>query len=205
MTGEQTLFPATAMPDADWWQALWPEPMRVLQAVGLHPGMEAIDLCCGDGLFTAPMCTLLQGRVYAIDLDPEMLRAARQAVADAGAPDCTWIEGDARDMVRMVAHKVDVVLIANTFHGVPEPLEMARDAREVLKPGGRFIVINWHDLPRELTPVLGKPRGPRDALRMSPDDVQQVVGPSGLSFVKVVDLPPYHYGIIFENQQDLKC
>jgi len=149
---------------------------------------------------TAPMCTLLQGEVYAIDLDPEMLRIARQAVADTGAPDCTWIEGDARDMVRMVARKVDVVLIANTFHGVPEQVEMARDAQEVLKPGGRFIVINWHDRPREQTPVLGQARGPREALRMSPEDVRKVVEPSGPGFVKVVELPPYHYGIIFENQ-----
>jgi predicted methyltransferase len=48
-------FPATTMPDADWWQALWPDPGTVLAEMGVEPGMVAVDLCCGDGLFTVPL------------------------------------------------------------------------------------------------------------------------------------------------------
>jgi hypothetical protein len=36
-------FPATTMPDADWWQALWPDPPKVLVEMGVAPGMVAID------------------------------------------------------------------------------------------------------------------------------------------------------------------
>jgi hypothetical protein len=38
------------MPTAGWWEALWPDPVKVLDAVGLKPGMEVVDLCSGDGL-----------------------------------------------------------------------------------------------------------------------------------------------------------
>jgi len=39
----------------DWWQALWPEPQQVLGALGIRLDMKVVDLCCGGGLFTAPL------------------------------------------------------------------------------------------------------------------------------------------------------
>ncbi len=191
------MFPATVMPDKDWWQALWPDPLGVLQALGFVEGMSAVDLCCGDGHFTAPLSALLGGRVYGIDLDPELLTQARVTVEEAGAPPCTWIEADARDMADVIPEAIDMVLIANTFHGVPDQTELAQHVHEVLKPGGRFAVINWHPFPREETKVLGQPRGPKTEMRMSPEDVRAVIEPAGFEFIETVELPPFHYGVIF--------
>ena len=53
-------FPATSMPDRDWWAALWPDPEGVLRQVGVEPGMTVLDLCCGDGYFTAPLARLVE-------------------------------------------------------------------------------------------------------------------------------------------------
>ncbi len=198
MSDIDQLFPATAMPDKDWWQALWPDPLSVLRKMGFKPGMNAIDLCCGDGLFTVPMTKLLDGRLYAVDLDQEMLIIAQKAVQEAGGPNCVWLTGDARDLVGLVSEKVDHVFIANTFHGVPDQTGLSLGVRDVLKPGGRFLIVNWHVRPREETPVLGKPRGPRQDMRMSPDDVRTVVEPAGFELVETVELPPYHYGAIFK-------
>ncbi|MHB1203164.1 MAG: class I SAM-dependent methyltransferase, partial [Acidithiobacillus sp.] len=52
---QQAFFPATVMPDPDWWQALWPDPEGVITALGVTPGMTVLDLCCGDGYFTAAL------------------------------------------------------------------------------------------------------------------------------------------------------
>jgi hypothetical protein len=46
------LFEGTEMPTAGWWEALWPDPARVLQTINLAPGMDVVDLCSGDGWFT---------------------------------------------------------------------------------------------------------------------------------------------------------
>jgi len=54
-----------------------------------------------------------------------------------------------------------------------------------------------HRRPREETNVLGKPRGPKTEMRMTPADVVAAVTPAGFSLVTVVELPPYHYGAIF--------
>ncbi len=190
-------FPATAMPDREWWSALWPDPGGVIRSLGVEPGMTVVDLCCGDGYFTAPLAKLVDGRVYALDIDPDLLEQARMEVERGGATVMEWICADACDLAELVSEKVDYVLIANTFHGVPDKAEMARAVASVLKPEGRFAVINWHPLPREQTTVLGQPRGPKTEMRMSPDDVRAVVEPAGFTLDRVVELPPYHYGAIF--------
>lgn len=197
MTAAGPIFPATGMPDRDWWVALWPDPEDTLRALGISPEMTVLDLCCGDGWFTAPLARLTGGRVYALDLDPKMLAAARAEVETAGATVLGWFEGDARDLDSLLPQPVDYVLIANTFHGVPDQTGLAKAVAAVLKPDGRFAVVNWHARPREETPVLGQPRGPKTEMRMTPDQTSAVVEPAGFVLEDVVELPPYHYGAVF--------
>lgn len=200
MTGAGDVFPATAMPDRGWWAELWPDPEATLRALGITPEMTVLDLCCGDGWFTAPLARLTDGKVYALDLDPEMLAAARAEVETAGATVLGWLEGDARDLDTLLQEKVDYVLIANTFHGVPDQTGLARAVAAILNPGGRFAVVNWHARPRADTPVLGQPRGPRTEMRMTPEETCVVVEPGGFILHEVVELRPYHYGAVFRLQ-----
>jgi SAM-dependent methyltransferase len=194
-------FPATVMPDSGWWSALWPDPEGVLRALGTEPHMTVVDLCCGDGYFTAPLAVLVEGRVYGVDLDPAMLDKARAAVGRAGAAAQQWIRADAMDLARLIPEKADFVLIANTFHGVPDKTGLARGAAAVLAPGGIFAVVNWHSLPREKTVVLGEPRGPKTEMRMAPEQVRAVVEPAGFEWERLVELPPYHYGALFRKTE----
>jgi ubiquinone/menaquinone biosynthesis C-methylase UbiE len=148
------------MPDADWWQVLWPRPEKVLVEMGVRPGMVAVDLCCGDGLFTAPLACIAD-RVYAIDIDPDMLDRARVRVAEAGATNCDFVMADAMTVDAIVPEPVYYVFLANTFHGIPDQLSVARAVAATLKPHGQFGIVNWHYRPREETVVLGQPRGPK--------------------------------------------
>jgi len=193
---DDALFPATVMPDQDWWRALWPDPEDVLRRVGIGPAMQAVDLCCGDGHFTRPMCQLVHpGKTWAVDLDEELLDQAEQLCQDAA--NFHAIRGDARRLPEQIPEPVDCVFIANTFHGVPDKTGLSRAVYRALKRGGHFAIVNWYRRPREETPVLGRPRGPDTGLRMEPEDVQQVVEPAGFKLEKVVAVGPYHYGAVF--------
>jgi len=193
------LFPATSMPDRDWWAALWPDPQGVLRQLGIKPDMTVLDLCCGDGYFTAPLAKLANGKVYALDLDPAMIDKARAEVARQGVKVLEWLCADARDIPDLLPEPADFVLMANTFHGVPDQSGLARAVRSVLRSGGLFGIVNWHPLSREQTMVLGQPRGPRTDMRMAPEAVRAVVGSAGLRRTILVELPPYHYGVVFER------
>ncbi len=192
-------FPATAMPDPDWWQVLWPRPDEVLAKSGIQRNAEAVDLCSGYGLFTVPLARVAR-HVIAIDLDPEMVEQARARAAAAGVTNCGCVVGNAYDLAELVLPgSEDFVLIANTFHGVPDKARLARAVVTVLRPDGRLVVVNWHQRPREQTIVLGQPRGPRTEMRMRPEDVREAVAPAGLRPTRLIELPPYHYAAIFER------
>jgi predicted methyltransferase len=89
--------------------------------------------------------------------------------------------------------------MANAFHGVPEPTRLARAVATVLKPGGRFIIVNWHARPRGETTILGEPRGPATELRLTLAATAAAVEPAGFKLSRIVELPPYHYGAIFNK------
>jgi SAM-dependent methyltransferase len=189
-------FEGTEMPDPGWWETLWPEPGKVLAALGVTSGMDVIDLCCGDGLFTATLAKMAR-HVFAIDIDPKLLDVARARLAKAGVENCTFIEGDAYHVADMVARPVGFVLLANAFHGVSDQLRLSRAISSILEPDGKFAIVNWHRRPREETTILGQPRGPRTELRMTPSEVAEAVEPIGWKQSQVVEIPPYHYGAIF--------
>ncbi len=194
---KEEMFPGTSMPDREWWAALWPDPEGVLRRLGIKPDMTVLDLCCGDGYFTAPLAKLVNGKVHALDLDPAMIEMAKVEAARQSASVRQWICAAAHDVARYLPRHVDYVLMANTFHGVPDQRALVRAVRGVLRPGGLFGIVNWHPLPREQTTVLGRSRGPRTDMRMSPRAVGKLVEPEGFRRASTVELRPYHYGIVF--------
>ena len=109
-----------------------------------------------------------------------------------------WVCADAMALSEHVAEPVDYVLMANTFHGVPDQTGLARAVHCVLRSQGLFAIVNWYPSKREDTPVLDAPRGPKAEVRMSPQSVAAVVEPGRFRVARIVELPPYHYGAVFE-------
>jgi len=190
-------FEGTEMPTAGWWEALWPDPSGVLAAVGLRAGMDVIDLCSGDGWFTLQIAKVAR-HVTAIDIDPNLLEVAKHRLMEGGVNNCEFIAGDAYDIAKS-AGPTDFVFMANAFHGVPDRARLAKAVGAALKPDGQFAIVNWHKRPREETPILGEPRGPMTELRMTPEETIKSVEAGGLNFIKVIEIPPYHYGALFKS------
>jgi SAM-dependent methyltransferase len=187
-------FQGTEMPAAGWWEALWPDPAGVLYKVGVRAGMDVIDLCSGDGWFTLQIAKVAR-HVSAIDIDPTLLQVARHRLVESEVTNCKFIAGEAYDIAKL-AGPADFVFMANAFHGVPDHARLAKAVGNALKSKGQFAIVNWHKRPREETPILGEPRGPKTELRMSPEETIKFVEAGGLKFSKMVEIPPYHYGVV---------
>lgn len=187
------------MPDAGWWEALWPDPNAVLDRSEMSHGLDVLDLCSGDGWFTRTIAERSK-RVFAVDIDPVLLKLAETRLGEVGIRNCTFIAGDAYEIARLVPQKVDFVFLANAYHGVPDKPHLCRAVHDTLKPGGKFAVVNWYPRPRDETKVLGEPRGPKTELRMSTVATIESTADSGLNFVKLDDVSPYHYTAVFERK-----
>jgi SAM-dependent methyltransferase len=190
-------FQGTEMPTAGWWEALWPDPAGVLAAVGLRSGIDVIDLCSGDGWFTLQIAKVAR-QVTAIDIDPNLLEVAKHRLMESGMNNCKFIAGDAYEIAKL-AGPADFVFMANAFHGVPDRARLAKAVGAALKPDGQFAIVNWHKRPREETPILGEPRGPKTELRMAPEETIKSVEAGGLKLAKLVEIPPYHYAVVFQR------
>lgn len=193
-------FQNTRQPDWDWWGRLWPAPGETLRSIGIEPGDTLAEVGSGNGYFALPAARITApAPVYAIDLDESLLEelsrlAERQAIENLGT-----ISADARSLSERLPETVDVVLVANTFHGVDRPGPFVEQVFESLRSGGRFVVVNWTDAPRETTRVAGEPRGPPTELRLSPRDTERrVTDAAPLTLERTIELPPYHYAQVFE-------
>jgi SAM-dependent methyltransferase len=196
-------FRNTAQPDRDWWSALWGDPETTLRTLGVEGCGSLADVCCGDGHFTRAAAELVDGSVYAIDLDGELLAALEARMDDTDGRVVT-VEGDATALPELLPERVEYVLLANTFHGIPEKTAFAEDVREVLDPGGRFAVINWIDEQPAETPVLDEPRGPPAELRMAPEETVAAVESAGFRASETVTVSPHHYAVVFERTDPSK-
>jgi ubiquinone/menaquinone biosynthesis C-methylase UbiE len=188
-------FRNTAQPDEDWWAALWPDPAETLRRLGIDGGTLA-DVACGDGYFTVPAADLVD-RVYAVDLDADLLGDLEDRARAAAVDNVEPIQGDARTLPSLLPEPAEMVLFANTLHGVDDGTAFAETVRRALTSDGRLVVVNWHDRPPAETTVLGEPRGPPAALRMSPSATAHAVEPAGFRAADTIDLEPHHYGTVF--------
>ncbi|MFB6283029.1 MAG: class I SAM-dependent methyltransferase [Halobacteria archaeon] len=196
-----TSFRNTGQPDWGWWGRLWPTPGECLRSLGVSSGDTVIDLCCGDGYFTFLAArTVEPAKVYAVDIDGCLLDRLDRIATEQGIENIETTECDARTVGRHIEGKADAVLIANTLHGVEDPVRFVGQMSGLLNSGGHLIVINWRNLPMKSTSVEGEPRGPPTELRLSMDETESIVAEKdGFDLKERVDLPPYHYGLVFER------
>jgi SAM-dependent methyltransferase len=163
------------------------------------PAQSRLISVAATGCSRVPLA-LVAKRVYAVDIDPVMLDRARARVEEARADNCEFVVADAMAVDAVVPEPVDYVFLANTFHGVPDQLGLARGVAASLKPKGLFGIINWHRRPREKTVVFGQPRGPKTGMRIEANEVAAIVKPAGLLLSRTLELPPYHYGVVFSKK-----
>ncbi len=120
---------------------LFQNPKRII-APYLSPGQSAADIGCGPGFFTIPMAERAgaNGKVYAIDLQAEMLELVRRAAEKAGVQDRV-IPVTAQSNTLNFNEKVDFALTFWAAHEVPDQLNFYREVAGMLKPGGKFLLI----------------------------------------------------------------
>jgi ubiquinone/menaquinone biosynthesis C-methylase UbiE len=117
---------------------------RLVELAALEPGMRVLDLGAGTGLVSLAAARLVApgGQVLGVDLSPQMLAQARRKAEALDLPNLAFEQGDAEHLALPDA-SFDVVLSASALFFVPDMPAAAREARRVLRPGGRFAFTSF--------------------------------------------------------------
>jgi tRNA A58 N-methylase Trm61 len=136
------------MSGADWLvrpeRAAEEQPDKALDALKLKPGMVVADIGAGVGYMSLRMAKRVgpSGKVYANDLQPEMLARLRENAAKARIGNVVTVLGDVADP-KLPPNTMDLVLLADVYHEFSQPQQMLRKIRETLKSDGRLVLLEY--------------------------------------------------------------
>jgi ubiquinone/menaquinone biosynthesis C-methylase UbiE len=119
-------------------------PDLVLAALELKPGMTVADIGAGTGYYSWRMAQSVGtgGTVYAVDIQPEMIKLLEQQVAKRGATNVKAVLGTLTDP-HLPAGALDLVIMVDVYHEFEFPYEMLTAITRALKPGGRLVFIEF--------------------------------------------------------------
>ena len=120
------------------------EPNVALNALKIDKGSAVADIGAGSGFITERLAARVgpAGRVYANDLQPQMLQMLSARLAKKKITNVTLVQGELDDP-KLPAASVDLELMIDVYHEFSQPQAMLRKLRAALKPGGRMVLLEY--------------------------------------------------------------
>lgn len=119
-------------------------PDEVLQAMDLAPGMQVAEVGAGTGFFARRIGPAVApgGKVYAVDIQAEMLDLLREYAARDGVDNVVPVLGTETDP-KLPRGAIDRMLLVDVYHEFQQPAPMLERMRESLAPGGRVVLVEY--------------------------------------------------------------
>jgi SAM-dependent methyltransferase len=172
----------SGMPAEQYWETLFDVPL-ILERLGIDESLnDVVELGCGYGTFTIPIARAIHGTLTTFDVDQEMIERTRHRAGDL------TIVCEERDVMESgFGLQADAALLFNILHGA-SPVKLLRHAA-VAAP--KVLVIHWK---------YGEtPRGPNLDIRPRPEQIAIWAAEAELQAGPVIDLPPWHYGMVLQR------
>lgn len=116
---------------------------QLLKNMNIKPGMIMADIGAGSGYYTARISKLVgNGKVYAVDIEPEMINYLDQRIASEKLTNVKTILST-EQKVNLPANSIDLMLLVDVYHEFSFPYEMGRSMLEALKPGGLLYLVEF--------------------------------------------------------------
>lgn len=166
---------------------------KVFEALPLKEGTSFLDVASGRGEYTMAASRIVgtEGRLYAVDLWQEGIETLRREASAKGIKNLEAMVADVGEAMPLEDESVDVCLIATALHdfveaGVADGA--LREISRVLRAQGTLAVV-------EFKKIEGPP-GPPLRVRLSPEEVEAILGPYGFRKVNGIEVGPYNYLLV---------
>ena len=166
-------------------------PEIVLAAMRLRPGQVVAEIGCGSGFFSRRMARAVApgGRVYAEDIQPEMLDLLKGRAAKEGIANIVPVLGTEVDP-RLPRGAVDWILMADVYHEFQKPRPMLARIKDSLSPNGRVALVEYRAEGETASQI-------KPAHRMSVAQVLAEWQPAGFELVQRIETLPSQHLFLF--------
>ncbi len=169
---------------------------EVIKALDLKPGQTVADIGSGSGFMVDLMADAVgpRGKVYAVDIAKNLLAGVKARAEEAGKTQIETVLSTERD-TNLPEDELDLVFSSDTYHHFAYPQDTLQSIRRALRPGGRWVVIDFiRDPKRSADWVL-------EHVRADKRTVIREIQAAGFQFVRERDIPGLtdSYFIEFES------
>ncbi len=187
----------SGMPECQIWEKFF-NPVKILFSLGINSQTgDVAEFGCGYGTFTIPAAKIINGKIYALDLEPDMIRMTNEEAKKNGLNNVQTVLRDfMTEGSGLPDGSVDYVMLFNILH-LEKPMILINEAKRILRGGGKLGIIHWNYDPTT-------PRGPSMDIRPKPHDCIKWAQSVGFSGAVQYDLKPYHYGIVLAKEEAVK-
>jgi precorrin-6B methylase 2 len=169
-------------------------PSKAVAALQIKPGDVVADVGAGSGYYSVLLSRAVgaSGRVYATDIQPEMLALIRAKVDAAKLTNVELVLGTEADP-RLPSGALDLVVMVDVYHELAQPQAMLQALKRTLKPEGRLVLIEFRK-ESEWVPI-------REEHKMSVRDARMELEGEGYGFDRVLDVLPWQHILIFRRDR----
>jgi ubiquinone/menaquinone biosynthesis C-methylase UbiE len=166
------------------------KPEEVVVALALRQGETIADIGAGTGYFAFRFARHVgsSGRIYAVDINPDMILYMNRYIRDKGVKNVVTVLSPADDPLLPDA-SIDRFFVCNTWHHVPSRPQYVALMKKMLKPGGQIIVVDYK---KEQLPV-----GPPPEMKTAREEVIRQMESGGFKLHKEHTFLPYQYFLVF--------
>jgi ubiquinone/menaquinone biosynthesis C-methylase UbiE len=183
----------SGMPDEKTWEQFF-DIETILSELEIDNKIEKlVDFGFGYGTFTIPASRLINGDVYAYDIEKTLLKKLELKLEMNNIKNVIAIKKDFISKGSgLLNEEADYVMLFNILHA-EKSTEILNESFRILKKNGKAGVIHWNY-------DSSTPRGPSMSIRPKPEELRNMLTNSGFSILKShINLPPYHYGILAQK------
>jgi SAM-dependent methyltransferase len=168
------------------------QPSKAIAALDIKPGQVVADVGAGSGYYTVRLAERVgaSGKVFATDLQPEMLTLLQQRVARERLTQVEVLQAAETDP-RLPQDRLDLILMVDVYHELARPQEVLRQLRTALKPEGRLVLIEF----RKESPWVPI----REEHKMSVREARMELEAEGYRFERVIDVLPWQHILVFRR------
>ncbi len=171
-------------------------PFKTLERAGIREGDTVADLGCGAlGHFVFPAAQLVggSGRVYAVDIDKQALKAVERASRHEQYWNIfpVWSDIEVVRAARIRDASCHLVVVANNLYLSRDRAGLVAETMRLTAPGGRILVIEWQACRTAV--------GPAPENRMAPVEAKRYFADPELELVDEYDAGDCHYALVYQK------